>query len=99
MAIVLITQCLQRDFVDPIRAPRAEMDDWAGAAANECIVDSITLNDLEGTDLEAQLDLPRHPLAFEPRIRGTEAAALPWRPAASSRLAEHLEHLRGCQGR
>src|SRR5690349_2490308 len=33
-----------------------EMDEWAEAAPNECIVDSITLNDLEGTDLEEQLD-------------------------------------------
>ena len=32
-----------------------EMDERAEAAPNECIVDSITLNDLEGTDLEAQL--------------------------------------------
>jgi nicotinamidase-related amidase len=32
-----------------------EMDQGAEAAANECIVDSITLNDLEGTDLEEQL--------------------------------------------
>ena len=29
------------------------MDERAEAAPNECIVDSITLNDLEGTDLEA----------------------------------------------
>ena len=33
-----------------------EMDERAEAAPNECIVDSITLNDFEGTDLEAQLD-------------------------------------------
>src|SRR5262245_45093070 len=36
-----------------------EMDDWAEDAPNECIVDSITLNDLEGTDLEAQLEIGR----------------------------------------
>jgi nicotinamidase-related amidase len=32
-----------------------EMDHVAEVAANECVVDSITLNDLEGTDLAAQL--------------------------------------------
>ena len=33
-----------------------EMDECAQAAPNECIVDSMTLNDFEGTDLEAQLN-------------------------------------------
>ena len=134
MATVLITQCLQRDFVDPISphdplpnllhvghreatrllgpepsaGPLAQLIDWAhslapdaidlvhirdwhdpgdpaqrehlqrfgahcikgshgarlvlgmderaGAASNEVIVDSLTLNDLEGTDLVQQLE-------------------------------------------
>ena len=134
MATVLITQCLQRDFVDPIgphdplpnllhvghreatrllgpepsAGPLAQLIDWAhglapdaidlvhirdwhdpgdpaqrehlqrfgahcikgshgarlvlgmderaGAASNEVIVDSLTLNDLEGTDLVQQLE-------------------------------------------
>jgi protein-tyrosine phosphatase/nicotinamidase-related amidase len=43
-----------------------EMDEWAEAAPNECIVDSITLNDLEGTDLEAQLDRIRRAHGGEP---------------------------------
>src|ERR687892_1323589 len=43
-----------------------EMDDWAEGAPNECIVDSITLNDLEGTDLEAQLDRIRREHGGEP---------------------------------
>ncbi len=43
-----------------------EMDERAEAAANECIVDSITLNDLEGTDLEAQLDRIRREHGDEP---------------------------------
>src|SRR5499427_4773087 len=43
-----------------------EMDEWAEAAANECIVNSITLNDLEGTDLEAQLDRIRGEHSDEP---------------------------------
>ena len=135
MATVLITQCLQRDFVDPIGAhdplpnllhvghaestrllgtepsagPLAQLVDWARrlppgdidlihirdwhdpddpaqrdhlaqfgahcirgtsgarlvlgmdehAAPNERIVDSLNLNDLEGTDLAAQLDAVR----------------------------------------
>src|SRR5215813_8847843 len=42
------------------------MDDGAEAAPNECIVDSITLNDLEGTDLEAQLDRIRREHGGEP---------------------------------
>src|SRR5262249_10515904 len=33
-----------------------EMDQGAEAAVNECIVDSITLNDLAGTELEEQLE-------------------------------------------
>ncbi len=33
-----------------------DLDDRAMAAANECVVDSITLNDLEGTDLAEQLE-------------------------------------------
>ena len=32
------------------------MDERAGAASNEVIVDSLTLNDLEGTDLVQQLE-------------------------------------------
>ena len=43
-----------------------EMDQGAEAAANECIVDSITLNDLEGTDLEEQLDRIRREHGGEP---------------------------------
>jgi protein-tyrosine phosphatase/nicotinamidase-related amidase len=43
-----------------------ELDDGAEAAANECIVDSITLNDLEGTDLEVQLDRIRREHGGEP---------------------------------
>src|SRR5215471_14193070 len=144
MATVLITQCLQRDFVDPIgphdplpnllhvgyseaarllgnapsAGPMAQLFDWArslapedidlihirdwhdpddpaqrehlqrfgahclqgsaGArlvlgmderamtAANERIVDSLTLNDLEGTDLARQLERIRHAHGDEP---------------------------------
>jgi protein-tyrosine phosphatase/nicotinamidase-related amidase len=144
MATVLITQCLQRDFVDPIgpydplpnllhvgyseadrllgpepsAGPMAQLIDWArslaadaidlihirdwhdpddpaqrehlerfgahciqgtsGArlvlsmddramvAANECIVDSLSLNDLEGTDLAQQLGRIRHAHGDEP---------------------------------
>jgi protein-tyrosine phosphatase/nicotinamidase-related amidase len=144
MATVLITQCLQRDFVDPIgpsdplpnllhvgyseadrllgsepsAGPMAQLIDWARslapdaidlihirdwhdpddpaqrehlerfgahcikgtsgarlilgmddralAAANECIVDSLTLNDLEGTDLAQQLGRIRHAHGAEP---------------------------------
>ena len=36
------------------------MDERAGAAANERIVNSLTLNDLEGTDLAQQLERIRH---------------------------------------
>ena len=43
-----------------------EMDERAEAATNECIVDSITLNDLEGTDLEAQLERIRREHGGEP---------------------------------
>src|SRR5262249_35709608 len=43
-----------------------EMDERAETAANECIVDSITLNDLEGTDLHAQLDRIRREHGGEP---------------------------------
>jgi nicotinamidase-related amidase len=43
-----------------------EMDQGAQAAANECIVDSITLNDLEGTNLEEQLDRIRRMHRGEP---------------------------------
>jgi protein-tyrosine phosphatase/nicotinamidase-related amidase len=43
-----------------------EMDEWAEAAPNEFVVDSITLNDLEGTDLEAQLDRIRRAHGGEP---------------------------------
>jgi protein-tyrosine phosphatase/nicotinamidase-related amidase len=43
-----------------------EMDERAEAAPNECIVDSITLNDLEGTDLELQLDRIRRAHGGEP---------------------------------
>jgi protein-tyrosine phosphatase/nicotinamidase-related amidase len=43
-----------------------EMDQIAEAAANECIVDSITLNDLEGTDLREQLDRIRRAHDGEP---------------------------------
>src|SRR5919201_1177435 len=43
-----------------------EMDERAEAAPNECIVDSITLNDLVGTDLEAQLDRIRREHGGEP---------------------------------
>lgn len=43
-----------------------EMDQRAEAAANECIVDSITLNDLAGTDLEEQLDRIRRAHGGEP---------------------------------
>ena len=43
-----------------------EMDQGAEAAANECIVDSITLNDLAGTDLEEQLDRIRRAHGGEP---------------------------------
>ena len=149
MATVLITQCLQRDFVDPIgphdplpnllhvghreatrllgpepsAGPLAQLIDWAhglapdaidlihirdwhdpgdpaqrehlqrfgahcikgsngarlvlgmderaGAASNEVIVDSLALNDLEGTDLVQQLE----------RIRQAHGGA-PLRPAA-----------------
>jgi len=144
MTTVLITQCLQRDFVDPVGAhdplpnllhvgyseaarllgpepsagPMAQLIDWArslatdaidlihirdwhdpgdpaqrehlqqfgahclqgssGArlilgmderavsAANERIVDSLTLNDLEGTDLARQLERIRHAYGDEP---------------------------------
>jgi protein-tyrosine phosphatase/nicotinamidase-related amidase/aminoglycoside phosphotransferase (APT) family kinase protein len=144
MATVLITQCLQRDFVDPIgpydplpnllhvgyseadrllgpepsAGPMAQLIDWARslapdaidlvhirdwhdpddpaqrehlerfgahciqgtsgarlvlgmddramAAANECIVNSLTLNDLEGTDLALQLGRIRHSHGDEP---------------------------------
>ena len=43
-----------------------EMDHGAEAAANDCIVDSITLNDLEGTDLEEHLDRIRRRHGGEP---------------------------------
>ena len=43
-----------------------EMDERAETAANECIVDSITLNDVEGTDLEEQLDRIRREHGGEP---------------------------------
>src|SRR5215475_5991366 len=43
-----------------------EMDERAATAPNECIVDSITLNDFEGTDLEAQLDRIRREHGGEP---------------------------------
>jgi protein-tyrosine phosphatase/nicotinamidase-related amidase len=43
-----------------------EMDRRAEEAANECIVDSITLNDLEGTDLEEQLERIRREHGGEP---------------------------------
>jgi protein-tyrosine phosphatase/nicotinamidase-related amidase/aminoglycoside phosphotransferase (APT) family kinase protein len=144
MTTVLITQCLQRDFVDPIgphdplpnllhvgyseagrllgpepsAGPMAQLIDWARslatdaidlihirdwhdpgdpaqrehlqqfgahclqgssgarlilgmderamAAANERIVDSLTLNDLEGTDLARQLERIRHAHGDEP---------------------------------
>jgi len=144
MTTVLITQCLQRDFVDPIgphdplpnllhvgyseadrllgpepsAGPMAQLIDWARslatdaidlihirdwhdpgdpaqrehlqqfgahclqgssgarlilgmderamAAANERIVDSLTLNDLEGTDLARQLERIRHTHGDEP---------------------------------
>jgi protein-tyrosine phosphatase/nicotinamidase-related amidase/aminoglycoside phosphotransferase (APT) family kinase protein len=144
MSTVLITQCLQRDFVDPIgphdplpnllhvgyseaarllgpepsAGPIAQLIDWARslasdaidfihirdwhdpddlaqrehlerfgahclqgtagarlvlgmderamAAANERIVDSLTLNDLEGTDLVRQLERIRHVHSGEP---------------------------------
>ena len=144
MATVLITQCLQRDFVDPIgphdplpnllhvghaeatrllgpepsAGPLAQLIDWAHglapeaidlihirdwhdpddpaqrehllrfgahcikdsngarlvlamderavAASNLRIVDSLTLNDLEGTDLERQLERIRHAHGDEP---------------------------------
>ena len=144
MTTVLITQCLQRDFVDPIGAhdplpnllhvgyseaarllgdepsagPMAQLIDWARslatdaidlihirdwhdpgdpaqrehlqrfgahclqgssgarlilgmderamAAANERIIDSLTLNDLEGTDLAQQLARIRHAHGDEP---------------------------------
>ena len=144
MATVLITQCLQRDFVDPIgphdplpnllhvgyseaarllgsepsAGPMAQLIDWARglapdaidlihirdwhdpddpaqrehlerfgahclqgssgarlvlgmderavAAVNERIVDSLTLNDLEGTDLAGQLERIRHAHGDEP---------------------------------
>ena len=144
MTTVLITQCLQRDFVDPIgphdplpnllhvgyseadrllgpepsAGPMAQLIDWvrslatdaidlihirdwhdpgdpaqrehlqqfgahclqgssgarlilgmderAMAAANERIVDSLTLNDLEGTDLARQLERIRHAHGDEP---------------------------------
>ena len=144
MTTVLITQCLQRDFVDPIgphdplpnllhvgyseaarllgpepsAGPMAQLIDWARglasdaidllhirdwhdpddpaqrehlerfgahcikgsagarlvlgmderalAAANERIVDSLTLNDLEGTDLAGQLERIRHAHGGQP---------------------------------
>lgn len=42
------------------------MDERAMAAANERIVDSLTLNDLEGTDLVRQLERIRHDHGGEP---------------------------------
>src|SRR5215467_6371297 len=42
------------------------MDERAIAAANERIVDSLTLNDLEGTDLVGQLERIRHAHGGEP---------------------------------
>jgi protein-tyrosine phosphatase/nicotinamidase-related amidase/aminoglycoside phosphotransferase (APT) family kinase protein len=144
MATVLITQCLQRDFVDPIgthdplpnllhvgyseaarllgpepsAGPMAQLIDWArslpalaidlihirdwhdpddpaqrehlerfgahcikgsagarlilgmdaraSAAANERIIDSLTLNDFEGTDLVRELERIRHEHGGEP---------------------------------
>ena len=42
------------------------MDERAAAAANERIVDSLTLNDLEGTDLVQQLERIRHAHGDEP---------------------------------
>jgi aminoglycoside phosphotransferase (APT) family kinase protein len=42
------------------------MDERAMAAANERIVDSLTLNDLEGTDLAGQLERIRHAHGDEP---------------------------------
>src|SRR6516164_1102809 len=42
------------------------MDERAMAAANERIVDSLTLNDLEGTDLAQQLERIRHTHGDEP---------------------------------
>jgi protein-tyrosine phosphatase/aminoglycoside phosphotransferase (APT) family kinase protein len=42
------------------------MDERAMAAANERIVDSLTLNDLEGTDLARQLERIRHAHGDEP---------------------------------
>ena len=43
-----------------------EIDQRAEAAADECIVDSITLNDLEGTELEVRLDRIRRGHGGEP---------------------------------
>jgi nicotinamidase-related amidase/aminoglycoside phosphotransferase (APT) family kinase protein len=42
------------------------MDERAMAAANEQIVDSLTLNDLEGTDLAGQLERIRHAHGGQP---------------------------------
>jgi nicotinamidase-related amidase len=42
------------------------MDELAMAAANERIVDSLTLNDLEGTDLARQLERIRHAHGGQP---------------------------------
>ena len=60
-----------------------EMDDCAEAAPNECIVDSITLNDFEGTDLEAQLDRIR-------RERGLACLFISHNLAVVTRLAERV---------
>src|SRR6188472_3021584 len=69
-----------------------EMDQGAEAAANECIVDSITLNDLEGTDLEEQLDRIRRGHGGEPLRVGVVGV---WTEAKVSFL---LYELRTCLG-
>jgi hypothetical protein len=43
-----------------------DMDEGARTAANERIVDSLTLNDLEGTDLAGQLARIKHAHGDEP---------------------------------
>jgi hypothetical protein len=58
------------------------MDDRAGAASNEVIVDSLTLNDFEGTDLVQQLERIRQAHGGAPLRVGvvgvwTEASVFP----------------------
>ena len=63
------TWCASARTASRARSARASCWRWTSGPrlrANECIVDSITLNDLEGTDLEEQLDRIRREHGGEP---------------------------------